>query len=92
MPRDDVNHSRGLDINRHNPNYNIPNADDDYTLANMADAARGSREPSPRAPANDDIVEITAPQKMISAMSGSLLTSLLGALRVPSTRSLKKNS
>ncbi|KAH6991113.1 mitochondrial carrier domain-containing protein [Ilyonectria sp. MPI-CAGE-AT-0026] len=70
-----VHRSGGLDSNHHNH----PNADDEFTLANMVDAKRpgGGGNSKVPAPANDDIVDITAPQKMISAMSGSLLTSLL---------------
>lgn len=71
-----VHRSGGLDSNHHNH----PNADDEFTLANMVDTKRpsGGSKPNAPPPANDDIVDITAPQKMISAMSGSLLTSLLG--------------
>ncbi|KAF7531754.1 hypothetical protein G7Z17_g13705 [Cylindrodendrum hubeiense] len=74
MSRLNVHHSGGPDSNHRN----IPNADDEFTLANMVDS-RPSRagKPSAPPPAHDNIVDITAPQKMISAMSGSLLTSLL---------------
>ncbi|KAI5467609.1 mitochondrial carrier domain-containing protein [Mariannaea sp. PMI_226] len=77
MPFDDLNRSSGLDIHR----QNIPNADDEYTAANMVDTGRnsGSRAESSGTPplSQADIGDITASQKMISAMSGSLLTSLL---------------
>lgn len=82
MPLDDVNRSRGHDSNRHsrlqNHDHSIPNADDEYTLANMAESGRAANLGVP-APAKDSIIEITASQKMVSAMSGSLLTSILGA-------------
>ncbi|KAH7155765.1 mitochondrial carrier domain-containing protein [Dactylonectria estremocensis] len=79
--RPDAHRPGGLDRNHHN----FPNADHDFTIANMV----GTQQPSSGSgsgnsskantplPVNDDIVEITAPQKMISAMSGSLVTSLL---------------
>ncbi|KAK7397718.1 Carrier protein, mitochondrial [Neonectria punicea] len=74
----DVHRSGGLDSNHHN----LPNADDEFTLANMVHGPRessgnGTGQPITPIPGNDDIVDITAPQKMISAMSGSLLTSVL---------------
>lgn len=40
------------------------------------------RMASPENDGPDDVVEITAGQKMLSAMSGSLFTSLLGKFRI----------
>lgn len=47
---------------------------EEYSMDKMVD---------PEGNAGDSIVEITASQKMVSAMSGSLLTSLLGELTSP---------
>jgi len=56
---------------------NEPFHDDTFTPENMPAAAMNGNAAGP-----DVEVDITAPQKMLSAMSGSLLTSLLGTYRL----------
>ena len=57
----------------HNPLH----AHDEFSMANMVDT-EGGVAGNGVGGSGDDPFEITAPQKMISAMSGSLLTSFLG--------------
>lgn len=75
----------------HNHHQNPLQADDEFSLRHMMDAeptgpndGRDILSGSKSIPAagaggsNNGVVDITATQKMVSAMSGSLLTSLLG--------------
>ncbi|KAL2675526.1 hypothetical protein Neosp_011712 [[Neocosmospora] mangrovei] len=85
-----ANRSGGFDHhhdNQHHHHHQSPlQADDDFSLAHMIDTEPNGPDnggsPSvsgagARGPGNNDVVDITAGQKMVSAMSGSLLTSLL---------------
>jgi len=83
-----TNRSGGYDHHHHHQNP-LQN-DDEFSLRHMMDAepnnpgnSRDALSGSSSIPAAGDgngnsVVDITATQKMVSAMSGSLLTSLLG--------------
>lgn len=84
-----TNRPSGYD--HHNHHQNPLQADDEFSLRHMMDAeptgpndGRDILSGSKSIPAagagssNNGVVDITATQKMVSAMSGSLLTSLLG--------------
>lgn len=85
-----TNRPGGYD-HHHNHHQNPLQADDEFSLRHMMDAeptgpndGRDILSGSKSIPAagagssNNGVVDITATQKMVSAMSGSLLTSLLG--------------
>jgi hypothetical protein len=85
-----TNRPSGYD-HHHNHHQNPLQADDEFSLRHMMDAeptgpndGRDILSGSKSIPAtgagssNNGVVDITATQKMVSAMSGSLLTSLLG--------------
>ncbi|KAM5361934.1 hypothetical protein ACJZ2D_012810 [Fusarium nematophilum] len=80
-----ANHSGGFDDHNHHHHQNPLQADDEFSLAHIMDTepngAGGGGIPSGSGTAgrghDGEIVDITAAQKMVSAMSGSLLTSLL---------------
>ncbi|KAF4985556.1 hypothetical protein FDECE_16475 [Fusarium decemcellulare] len=88
----EANHSGGFDYHNHHAQHQNPlQADDEFSLVHMMDTepngpGNGSTNLIARSSATsagggrgdgNDIVDITAPQKMMSAMSGSLLTSIL---------------
>lgn len=56
--------------------YDRIHHDDEFPMGDAVDNGRGPGAGGPSPP----VLDITAGQKMISAMSGSLFTSLLGAL------------
>lgn len=90
-----ANRSGGFDHHQHHHQSPLQAADDDFSLAHMIDTEPNGPDnggsPSAVGAGSSDIVDITAGQKMVSAMSGSLLTSLLGTpprLQIQSSSSI----